>query len=189
MKKYLTTIIIMAGVISITQAQDFRGFTWGNSIGKVQSGEKAQYVAKVSNDELAYMDILGGSECEVIYMFNDNDKLTSGMYVFTKKYTNPQLYIQDYNKFKNLLTQKYGKPAVVSETLPDSKPLPEKQNYGQAVAEGKLSMSTIWNTDRSYIKITLVTNDRQPSLQIQYTTSSLDELEDKEELKAALQKL
>jgi hypothetical protein len=189
MKKYLATLVLMTGVISISHAQDFRGFTWGNSINKVQSDEKAQYLAKVSNDELAYTDMLGGSDCEVIYMFNDNDKLASGMYVFTKKYTNPQLYIQDYNKFKKLLAEKYGKPAVESETWSDNKPVSEKQNYGQAVADGKLSMSTIWNTDRTYIKIILVTNNQHPGLQIHYTTRSLDELENREELKAALKKL
>lgn len=189
MKKHLATLVIMMGAIGISRAQDFRGFTWGNSLNNVQAVEKSAFVAKVSNDELVYTDMLGGSDCKVIYMFNDNDKLASGMYVFTKKYTNPQLYIQDYNKFKALLTEKYGKPASESETWRDNRPVSEKQNYGQAVADGKLSLSTAWNTGRTYIKIVLVTNDQHPDLQIHYTTRSLDELENKEELKAALKKL
>lgn len=190
MKKYLTALVIMMGVISISQAQDFRGFTWGNSIDHIQSGEKGHFVAKVSNDELAYKDMLGGSDCDVIYIFNDNDKLASGLYVFSKKYSNPQLYLQDYNKFKTLLTEKYGKPATEKENWSSTTTATEKHNYGQAVADGDLSLNTVWNTDRSVIKIILInTKDKQPSLQIHYTTRSLDELENKEELKAALKKL
>ena len=51
------------------------------------------------------------------------------------------------------------------------------------------TQSAVWNTDRSVIKIILVTIDKIPNLQIHYTTRSLNELENKEELKAALKKL
>lgn len=53
----------------------------------------------------------------------------------------------------------------------------EKPNYGQAVADGNLTLNTVWNTSRSVIKIILITrNDRRSGLQIQYTARSLDEL-------------
>lgn len=172
------------------QTTDFRGFNWGSSLGDVQSAEKAQFLFKVSNDELEYKDNLGGSDCDIVYIFNDNDKLTSGLYVFTKKYSNPQLYIQDYNKFKALLTEKYKKPANEKESWNKNSTIDEKHNYGQAVADGNLELNTVWNTGRSVIKIALITrNDKVPSLQIHYTTRSLDELENKEELKEALKKL
>jgi hypothetical protein len=182
----------MIGGISISRAQvaDFRGFTWGNPLDKVQTDEKAQFLFKVSNDEIEYKDVLGGSDCDVVYIFNDNDKLTSGMYIFSKKYSNPELYLQDYNKFKALLTEKYGKPLTDKESWLNKITAAEKHNYGQAVADGNLSLNAIWNTDRSVIKIVLLTtNDKRPSLQIHYTTRSLDELENKEDLKEALKKL
>lgn len=190
MKKILIAVLILCGAVSGSHAQDFRGFTWGNSLDNVQTGEKSPFIAKVSNDELAYKDILGGSDCDVVYIFNDNDRLTSGLYVFTKKYANPQLYIQDYNKFKNLLTEKYGKPSSEKENWSSSTTASEKHDYGQAVSDGHLTLNAAWNTERSVIKIALVnTNEKRPSLQIHYTTRSLDELENKEELKAALKKL
>ena len=43
---------------------------------------------------------LAGSDCEIIYQFNDNDKFVGGTYNFTKRFANPQFYITDYNKFK-----------------------------------------------------------------------------------------
>jgi hypothetical protein len=192
MKKILLAVIIMTGAMNFLHAQttDFRGFNWGSSLGDVQSAEKAQFLFKVSNDELEYKDNLGGSDCDIVYIFNDNDKLTSGLYVFTKKYSNPQLYIQDYNKFKALLTEKYKKPANEKESWNKNSTIDEKHNYGQAVADGNLELNTVWNTGRSVIKIALITrNDKVPSLQIHYTTRSLDELENKEELKEALKKL
>ena len=192
MKKILVAIAVIFGSINISHAQtnDFRAFTWGNSLDKIKNDEKSQLVLKVSDDEVVYKDLLGGSDCDVYYILNDNDKLESGMYIFTKKYSNPQLYLQDYNKFKALLAEKYGKPASEKETWSANTTATEKHNYGQAVADGNLALNAVWNTDRSVIKIVLVTsNDKHPGLQIHYTTRSLDELENKEDLKAALKKL
>lgn len=192
MKKiFAAFIIMMTGGISSIKAQitDFRGFDWGSAFNKVQAGEKSQLIANINNDELEYKDKLGGSDCEVLYIFNDNDKLESGMYIFSKKYSNPQLYLQDYNKFKTLLIEKYGKPSVEKENWNNAMPGTEKLNYGQAIADGNLTLSTFWNTARSVIKIVLISIDRRPSLQIHYTARSLDELENKEELKNALNKL
>ena len=111
----------------------------------------------------------------------------SGLYIFTKKYSNPQLYLQDYSKFKKLLTEKYGKP--VGEEQISAINNPEIHNSGQAVADGNLQFHAVWNTERSVIKITLITVDKQPNLQIHYTARTLDELESPEDLKAALGKL
>lgn len=192
MKKLLIVFAVLMGGISFSHAQttDFRGFTWGNPLDKIQADEIAQLLFKVSNNEIEYKDVLGGSDCDVVYIFNDNDKLTSGMYIFSKKYSNPQLYLQDYNKFKALLTEKYGKPVSDKENWANKTSVAEKHNYGQAVADGNLSLSAVWNTGRSVIKIVLLTtNDKRISLQIHYTAQSLDELENKEELKEALKKL
>ena len=189
MKKVIIVLIVCIASMKQSIAQDFRGFTWGNSISSVEAGEKSKFIAKVNNDELTYKDLLGGSECDVIYIFNDNDKLASGLYVFTKKYSNPQLYVQDYNKFKKLLTEKYGKPVAEKEKWNTDNTSLNQNSNEKSEAENNYSQSTIWNTDRSVIKIMLVTIDKNPNLQIHYTTRSLNELENKEELKEALEKL
>ncbi|WP_188932697.1 hypothetical protein [Puia dinghuensis] len=171
------------------QTTDFRGFSWGTSLAQVQSQEKAQLVVKIKDDELQYADLLAGSDCYVIYIFNDNDKLISGNYVFTKKYSNPELYLQDYNKFKDLLTQKYGKPVSDDTHFHSNAPSVEKHSYGQAISDGYLTMDAIWNVNGSLIKIALISTDRSPSLQIHYTSDSLNGLENKAALKQVLTKL
>jgi len=112
MKKILVALIVVMGCMSFTHGQttDFRGLRWGDSLDTVQATEKSQFLLKVNDDELVYKDILGGSDCNVYYIFNDNDKLASGMYVLLKLYNNTKLYIQDYYNFKKLLTKKYRKP-------------------------------------------------------------------------------
>ena len=190
--KQVITILAFISVSTIITAQkpgDFRGFSWGNSINQVQSSEKSKFILKDKDDALEYQDQLAGSDCSVIYTFNDNDKLINGVYVFTKNYSNSQLYVQDYNKFKDLLTKKYGKSKSEKENWGSNLQLIDKERYGQAIAEGKLNLNSDWETANSLIKIELVGVSGKPSLRIHYTTKTLNEMESKEQLELALGKL
>ncbi|HQG38460.1 MAG TPA: hypothetical protein PLK15_04965 [Chitinophagales bacterium] len=193
MKKLLIVLLTsMASALSaMAQNTDFRGYEWGSSLEKIQESESVPYVAKVSNDELIYRDQLGGYDCDVHYIFNDNDKLEGGVYLFTKKYPNPQFYVEDYNTFKSLLTQKYGKAVAENVNWKNNTTTStDKQAYGQAVADGNLTLNTRWNTPRSSVMIILFTTpEKQPVLQIYYTARSLEELQNKATLKTAIQKL
>jgi hypothetical protein len=183
------SILISSYLAGQNTGGDFRGFKWGDSFAKVQNDEKAKFVKIDKDDLLMYQDEVAGSDFDVIYEFNDNNKLVNGAYVFSKKYVNPQLYLQDYNKFKEILSSKYGKPSQESEVWGSNVVRSDKGNYGQAVSDGELTLISTWSTDRTVIKITLISINKVPSLQIYYTASSLNELENKDDLKRALQKL
>ena len=190
-KLFISTLIfsaICSGVFA-QSPNDFRGFSWGNPLEQVQANEKSKFVLKEKDDALEYADQLAGSDCSIIYTFNDNNKLISGVYVFTKNYSNPQLYIQDYNKFKGLLIKKYGKPKQEKENWGGNFANPDKERYGQSVADGNLTLNADWDTERSLIKIDLISSESRPSLRIHYTTRTLNELENKEQLEQALSKL
>lgn len=193
MKHVNLIIVVCFALINSCVAQnkpDFRNFQWGDPIEKVQSGEAAQNVLKDNDDMLQYKDQLGGFTCDVMYIFNENNKLISGNYRFSKKYSNMQLYVQDYNSFKDLLMQKYGKPALDQENW-STKATPGNSNatVGQAIADGTLSLITEWHTDRSTIQIMLNRNGNQPLLQIYYTAKTLNEMENKAAMQKALIKL
>lgn len=198
MKSLLLTISALITFNSFTVAQtsskDFRGFNWGSSITQVKTIEKSKpwQINEVTNnidDVLFYDDQLAGSDVTVIYQFNDDDKLINGSYIFGKKYSDPQLYLQDYEKFKELLTLKYGKP-ISDEEEWSSNTFPFiKENYGQAICDGYLNLITVWSTDNSIIKVVLLTLNNRPSLQIHHTAKLLNEFENKEALKASLPKL
>lgn len=193
MRTSLLAVLVLITISGLTSAQtpanDLRGFAWGSLLSQVKTNEKSKFVSQDKDDLLTYEDKLAGSDVNVIYQFNDNDKLVSGTYIFTKKYSNPQLYIQDYAKFKNLLTSKYGNPRMSKEEWSANTTPNEKENYGQAISDGNLTLYSVWTTERSEIKIILMMKNNLPYLQIHYTTKSLDELENKEELKKALLKL
>lgn len=183
---------MLSGLFISADAQsktDFRAFTWGESLEQVQSEETAKFIIKDKDDMLEYKDELGGYDCDVIYTFNESDKLISGDYVFTKKYTNPQLYLQDYNSFKTLLTEKYGKAVSEKENWSKNSTPSDKSNFGQAIADGNLILNTQWVTNRSVVQISLNSGNKVPFLHIHYTTKSLDELQDKVALEKALPKL
>lgn len=192
MKKTITLFIAFA-IVQLSKAQtspnDFRGFAWGSPLNKVQAGEKAKFVKKEKEDILQYEDQLGKVDCYVMYVFNDNDKLVSGDYIFTRDYPNSQLYVHDYYKFQQLLTDKYGKPRSEKENWANNATVTDKENYGQAVMDGHLSLYATWETERSYIKVSLALIEGKPSVQIHYTYQNLTELDNKDELKKAMSEL
>ncbi len=193
MKKLLLVVIALITFvrlsISQTTEKDFRDFAWGSSFNQVKENETAKFISQDTNSLVTYDDHLAAYDVEVNYQFNEDDKLVSGTYNFTKKHSNPQLYIEDYGIFKNLLTIKYGEPNLNKEEWSSNTTPNDKQNYGQAIADGHLSLYSVWETKRSLIKIILSSSNNRPFLQIHYTTKSLDELENKVELRKALLKL
>ena len=193
MKRLLLATLLITGFISgsfgQTSSTDFRSFAWGASFNDVQTNEKSDFLIKDKNDMLQYKDKLAGYDCDVVYSFNENDKLISGNYIFTKRYTNPQIYLQDYSTFKKLLTQKYGKPNSDKLNWSNNASSSEKHNYGLAIVDGSLTLTTVWTTERSIVQIVLISFNRIPSLHIHYTAKSLDELQNGDELQKALKKL
>lgn len=192
MKKIIFNgIILLMGInSSYAQTADFRIFSWGNPMEKIKTDEKSPFFSTLKSDELEYNDKLGGSNFKVLYIFNDNNKLISGIYIFSKKYSNPELYYQEYSVFLKLLTEKYGKATNEKETWNTTDPLYDKSNKKQGIADKNLNLYAVWYTKRTAIKITLISiGNEVPSMQIHYTATSLDELENQIDLKDALNKL
>ncbi len=193
MKTLIIAIVTLTTIGNKIGAQntlnDFRSFNWGATLSEVQTKEKAKFIKEEKGDILIYDDQLGGSDCSVIYTFNDNNKLISGNYNFTKQYSNSQLYIHDFTKFEQLLTEKYGKARSFKNDWSENTTPTDKENFGQAISDGNLVLTTIWETNRTIIKITLFSVANHPTLAIQYTYKTLNELENKAELQKALIKL
>jgi hypothetical protein len=171
------------------QQNDFRGFTWGDSFDKVLSEEKAKYVTKKDRIELLYSDVLGGKDVKILYVFNGQSKLIETVYIFARKYNNPERYVLNFNAFSDLITEKYGTPTKQKERWISDDTANDKAHPGQALSDGDLSFYTVWMTDRVVIKSTLSKEAGKPSMQIHYTTRTLDLMENEEELRSALKML
>ena len=190
-KTVFATLLVIAGFnCGWSQNKDFRNFSWGSPMEKIRAEEKAPFFSKLKNYELEYDDKLLGSNFKVLYIFNEKNKLISGIYIFSRKYSNTELYYQDYMVFLKLLSKKYGEPDKEKEVWNTTDTEFDKTNKQQAIADGNLNLYSLWNTERTSIKITLISiGSEVPSLQIHYTTKSLDELQDPAELKDAMNKL
>lgn len=191
MKAYFLFIAagLMGSAAAAQTGSDFRGFMWGTSFNDVLANEKATFLFKENDNLLEYKDTLAGSDCNVSYSFNDNNKLISGNYIFTRRYPNPQLYVEDYMMFKNLLISKYGKPVTEKVIWSNNTADTEKHNYGQALADGNLKLITTWTTGRSIIQVIAAGYDKRPTVYIHYTARTLNKLQDARLLNEALKKL
>ncbi|TDD96895.1 hypothetical protein [Flavobacterium cellulosilyticum] len=100
-------VLLVQGIGSGQKQQnDFRGFTWGDSFEKVLTEEKAKYVTRKDRVELLYSDVLGGKDVKILYVFNGQSKLIETVYIFARKYNNPERYVLTYNAFSDLITEK-----------------------------------------------------------------------------------
>ena len=94
---------LVSSLCSATEKYDFRKTTWGMTKKEVRriEGEPRYETERV----LGYLDTVAGMDCMVLYGF-ENGKLTRGGYRFLVKHSNKNLYIDDYEKIKKLLTKK-----------------------------------------------------------------------------------
>ncbi|MBI3720302.1 MAG: hypothetical protein HY252_17115 [Sphingobacteriales bacterium] len=192
MKKSILILLICAGVFSNAKAQDakdFRSFDWGAPSAVVQQNEKTTFSFKDNDNVLVYRDMLGGYNCSVIYGFNDNDKLVTGNYVFTQKYSSLPSYESDYLHFKNLLIRKYGEPVKVKEYWNNSNYITNKRVVPEENINSTQQLMSKWVTDRSIIQIAVDFANNIYTMHIQYTAKSPTELLTSEEMHNTLVKL
>lgn len=193
MKKYIILVAVAACSFSILNAQnqlsDFRNFQWGSTAEQIQQNEKSAFSFKDNDNMFVYKDELAGYTCNVTYEFNEDNKLVSGNYIFTKRYTNPQLYEQDYLNFKNLLIRKYGQPVKVKENWDDTHYLASKKTIDGSNNNSTQQLLSKWTTSRSNIEIALDKADNIYTLHIQYTAKSPVELLNQDAVQNALSKL
>lgn len=87
---------------------DFRCAKWGFSQEEVKKAEKSAPIME-KDGNLAYSDKISNQECLAVYIFIGN-KLVRSSYRIVERHTNNFDYLLDYQRLKDLLTQKYGKP-------------------------------------------------------------------------------
>ena len=159
---------------------NFRKVKWGMSKDEVKSRENAGSIIHDKDNTLGYDDVtVAGLNTYVAYLFVD-DKLYRAVYIFDERYVNNYKYIADYNTLKDILTSKYGAPNEDKKTwLDDSRYYKDKP--GKAVAYGKLIYYAVWTADNTKISLSLVGENYDPKLRIEYDTTDpkLSELVEK----------
>jgi len=89
---------------------DFRKTNWGMSKEQVKATEDKKPDFE-DNTMLSYEVTISEKDFECVYLFLE-DKLYGSRYLFFEEHTNKNLYIDDYEELKEILTKEYGKPKI-----------------------------------------------------------------------------
>jgi hypothetical protein len=89
---------------------DFRKTNWGMSKEQVKATEDKKPDFE-DNTMLSYEVTISEKDFECAYLFLE-DKLYGSGYLFFGEHTNKNLYIDDYEELKEILTKEYGKPKI-----------------------------------------------------------------------------
>ena len=115
----------------------------------MQSLEKTEPVYP-KKDTLTFRGKVAGKRVDIVYEFI-NDKLKAGIYIFTEKNSNNNVYLQDYEKTNEFLNLKYGNPDSRKISW-NNELYKEKRGYhGLAVALGHLAFASTWNKEKTTI--------------------------------------
>ena len=150
---------------------DFRKTNWGMSKEQVKETEKGKIVSE-NEDEVIFRvpDFDDNFECG--YSFLEN-KLYNSTYLFIGEHTNLNDYIDDYERIKEALTKKYGKPIKDTISWKNDLYKNDKQYWGLAIVSGDLDYFTLWETSTTTILLALFGNNYDISLGIRYESKEL----------------
>lgn len=184
MRKFLLVFILLfILVIHLNAAEeyDFRNVNWGMTKIEVKQSEGQRKVQNENGKSLIYVDTIANQTFGVIYNFVNN-KLYSSGYMSLEKHTNENLYIIDYEKMKELLINKYGKPSdrwwntnkEYNEMIWIDDLYKNKSNeWGFAVSIGDLVYQSCWNTNEVGIVLSLKGDNYKISFGVAYYNKEL----------------
>jgi DNA repair exonuclease SbcCD ATPase subunit len=117
-KKNVSILLIILCILAISililfaeeVKYDFRKTNWGMSKEQVKATEDKKPNFE-DNTMLRYEVTISEKDFECAYLFLE-DKLYDSGYLFFGEHTNKNLYIDDYEELKEILTKEYGKPKI-----------------------------------------------------------------------------
>lgn len=158
------------------QQYDFRKANWRMSKEQVKATEDKRPDLE-EDTKLLYKVKIGEDNFLCVYSFL-KDKFYRSTYLFNETHTNKNDYIDDYERLKNILIKKYGKPTTDRAVWKNNLYKDDKQDLGTAISIGHLEYRTLWMklVDRDIIEITLLlTGDNYKiSLGILYKNDKLE---------------
>ena len=121
-----------------------------------------------TDSRLKYNGRYNGAGTVLDYVFSGN-KLIRGQYILRGSSSDEQAYINNYQKTKKLITNRYGKPQIDQELWTNSTYKDKPDRHGFAVYIGHLSYKAKWVTARSNISLELKSNNYNMMLEAVYT--------------------
>ncbi len=182
-------VLVLADQITVTEdvekvftqdkkdSFDFRKTKWGMNKAQVREIEK-NILFQEEEWLLAYWGNAGGFDCLIVYIFAEG-KLVRGRYIFTISHTNKNDYLIDYKKVKKILIKKYGKPIKDRYIWRNDLFRNNYQKRGLAISIGHLVYFAQWELPDTYISLILYGENFEISLELEYQSKKLEEIEQK----------
>lgn len=145
MKKILTLLI---SFITLSAYAQIQGTEWGQNVNTVKESRTNDLILDQNNGRvhiLGEMTELLGYETTIGYYFID-DKLFQIAYIFAEEYSYENLYIDQYNEVKKVLTEKYGAPKTSFDPWTNDLYKDDPSQYGFAISLGHHRKISTWNT-------------------------------------------
>jgi len=143
---------------------------WGMSIEQVLELEGKPAVRENSNgiEIIGYQKRVIDKDCLVGYLFADN-KLFKTQYNFSENHFDKLMYLDDYEKVKSLVVQRYGEPEGEAVDWKDPQFKNDSNNWGTAISLGHVEYSSRWQTSESEIVLSLFKVQKDVILRIEYS--------------------
>lgn len=140
-------LFITQKVYAQTQ-NDFRNVKWGMSESQVKKLEKIKL--DKNKNHLSGMAKVGGYDALLQYTFGSG-KLTGATYLYIIEHYIPNQYLDDYNKIKDILISKYGRPSVDTTEWKSEASQAAFKDDGLAISFGQLELRCIWHVGKTSI--------------------------------------
>jgi len=155
----------------------FGEMTWGQSKKQVVESEgRPLFQERIKGlDIMEYQQKVNNLDCSIRYIFAAN-KLSQTKFIFMNCYSDKNIYLEDYQKIKDSLIQKFGKPLEESMNWRDTTRKEDFAAWGEAIGQGQLELSSRWQTPHTEILANLSGNNEEIALTVEYTGLYLKEL-------------
>jgi len=152
----------------------FREAIWGMSQIQIKALEKGKFIGEDRSsatglDFLAYAGEAGNLSCSIGYLFAE-DQLVEGRYLFTAKHVNKLLFIDDFRKVKESITEKYGKPTKDEVFWRNDLYKNDPSDWGMALCVGHLTFEVVWDMPETVILLQILGDNYKVSHRLQYTS-------------------
>jgi hypothetical protein len=166
MKKLFLLKIIMIFLFVDSNCQ-IRNTTWGNNKTQVKQIEGNKKPIEETSESLLFKDDINGDEFLIDYEFIDN-RLVTIAYIYNEKHTNPNLYLEKYNEYVEILNNKYVKDR---EEINWSNDLfkDDPKSWGTAISIGHLKMKYYGQSVNTTVGIVIMGDNYETILGIVFT--------------------
>lgn len=154
----------------------FRNSRWGMNQAQVVRLEGSPNHRENSGglDIFQYPQKVLNMDCMIGYVFADN-KLAKAKYSFIAKFEDNNQYVREYEKIRDILVQKYGKPEAEMNLWRDKMYQDDRSYWGLAVSRGHCEFNSQWQDSETVIQLRLYGGKERVFLVVLY--SGLEYLE------------